>query len=87
MRVLLIEDDEQFLEDVVPSFAEVVGTHGNLTVAKSRDSAIAALNKAASNNEFYDLFVLDLGIPPTDGEGDEDVKHGMAVFDLSVPKI
>ena len=80
MRMLLIEDDEQFLQTVVPRFERIAGAPGNLTVAKSRDSAIEALNHAALNNAFYDVFILDLKIPTIDHGGDGAVEHGRAVF-------
>jgi hypothetical protein len=80
MRVLLIEDIEEFLNVVVPRLESIAGAPENLTVAKSRDSAIKAMNDAALKAEFYDIFILDLSIPPTDHRGVDHVDHGMAVL-------
>jgi DNA-binding NarL/FixJ family response regulator len=80
MRVLLIEDDPVFLEDIVPKLRRTTGSTGILTVAESRDSAIKALNDAALKNEFYDIFILDLKIPTIDRGGDAEIEHGKTVF-------
>jgi CheY-like chemotaxis protein len=74
MHVLLVDDDESFVDAVAPEIEKIVGP-GNLALAKSRDGSITALNAGS-----YDLFVLDLKIPSTDGSLDEAVEHGQAVF-------
>jgi len=80
MRILLIEDDQCFLPGVEPTLKEISGAAENLTIVKSRDSTIAAIDAVTSRNEFYDIFILDLSIPTIDGKADDEVDHGMTVF-------
>ncbi|MCJ2013922.1 phosphotransferase [Methylobacterium sp. J-076] len=74
MRILFVEDDETFLPEIIPRLQLVAHPH-ELVVAKSRDSALTALQDG-----FYDLILLDLKIPTTDGALDEAVEHGQTVF-------
>jgi ActR/RegA family two-component response regulator len=74
MRVLFVDDDETFVAAVAPKLETIVGA-GRLTVAKSLDSAIGALQTGE-----FDFFILDLKIPTVDGGLDEDVAHGQVVF-------
>ncbi|MBB4638928.1 response regulator [Longimicrobium terrae] len=74
MRVLLIEDDQAFasaftnaLQDLEPSI--------DCLHAWSREGAVAALGSSE-----YDTILCDLSIPSTDGALDEDVIHGISVY-------
>ena len=71
VRILLIEDNEAYASDVVYALAEL---GAEVTVAKSRDSALRALEEPA-----FDLIVCDLDIPAADGGLDSDSAHGDAV--------
>lgn len=74
MRILLAEDSPDFSTPVKHELEKIVG-QGNVTVVMSKDSAIKAIT-----NNFYDMFILDLDLPLTDGDIDSDVAHGEAVF-------
>jgi len=72
MKLLIVEDDETsiafFAEELArPPVVQPV-------FAKSRDSAIATLK-----GQTFDLVILDLKIPTTDGSLDAEPTHGLAV--------
>lgn len=72
--VLVVEDDPDFItaiQEVLRGLSPGATVH----VAQSRDAALALL--AAS---FFDIIILDLKIPATDGALDADSQHGFAVF-------
>lgn len=73
MRILLVEDNIGFAEDIVRALMD----RGDCDVvwAKSRDSA----KKQLGENSF-DLMILDRSIPTDDNVLDDDVAHGWAVF-------
>jgi CheY-like chemotaxis protein len=71
MRVLLVEDDPEFV-DVFE--LELTRPLFDLNVALSRSSALVALE------ESYELVICDLNIPSDDHGLDTDVAHGMAVL-------
>lgn len=73
MKILIVEDDESFLAQLEPSLQLINGL--TWTVARSRDSAIAALQAG-----FFDLLVLDLNLPTADQAMDIAIAHGEAVF-------
>jgi CheY-like chemotaxis protein len=77
MRILLVEDDSKFLDAIVPDLEEIAGRE-NLLVAKSRQSAEAALDVG-----FFDLLVLDLTLPSIDGGLDKSADNGAKVFDYA----
>jgi CheY-like chemotaxis protein len=74
MRTLVVEDDEQFANELSKALAGLEGPP-ELTVAQSRDSAYQQLDQ-----NFFDLIILDLKIPTTDGALDAEPEHGRAVF-------
>jgi CheY-like chemotaxis protein len=61
MRILVVEDDQDFVDELLLTLGNLEGPP-HVTVARSRDSAFALLQK-----EFFDLLVLDLKIPTIDG--------------------
>jgi CheY-like chemotaxis protein len=73
LRLLIVEDDENNISLFEAELKAVTST--SLTIARSRDSAIAALSSSS-----YDLVILDLAIPTTDFGADPDENHGMAVW-------
>ncbi len=74
MNVLVVEDDEKFIEAIREIFEKCIG--GPLVdSAQSRYSAEVLLKE-----RFYDLIVLDLRIPSEDGLLDADPQHGRAAF-------
>jgi DNA-binding NarL/FixJ family response regulator len=73
MRLLLVEDDLSFLgslERVLTAIPRI-----ELTIAKSKESAIAAI---VGNT--FDLAVCDLNLPSVDGALDLSFSHGQAVY-------
>jgi DNA-binding NarL/FixJ family response regulator len=75
MRVLLIEDDQAFASAFADALAELEPSIDCLH-AWSREGAVAAL---ASSE--YDIILCDLSIPSADGALDEDVVHGIYVYE------
>jgi CheY-like chemotaxis protein/GNAT superfamily N-acetyltransferase len=73
MRVLFVEDNKTFADTMESSLRKIVGT--SVTVAMSRDSALAALH-----DHFFDIIVLDLAIPTQDDALDNAPEHGQTVF-------
>ncbi|MET3525480.1 response regulator [Phenylobacterium koreense] len=73
MRILIVEDDESFLEQLEPSLQPVAGL--TWTIARSRDAALEALRAG-----FFDAIVLDLNLPTVDRAMDIAIAHGEAVF-------
>lgn len=73
MKLLIVEDDENWLAELCPSLDGIQGVE--YLLARSRDSALQALGEG-----FFDAIVLDLKLPTTDYAGDEAVPHGEAVF-------
>lgn len=72
--VLIVEDDPEFIgaiQEVLRGMSPGV----TVQVAQSRDAAMALLVA-----EFFDIIILDLKIPTTDGALDADSQHGFAVF-------
>lgn len=74
MRVLVVEDQEEWVE-AITRVAEKLQPQPVLTFAESRDAARTQIDEA-----FFDLIVLDLKIPTSDGALDEDPTHGLATF-------
>lgn len=74
VKILLVEDDPSFLEIVAPIICEF-GVDISLSVARSRDSAIAMLTE-----NIFDLVILDLKIPIIDDALDADAEHGRYVL-------
>ncbi|MCC6070476.1 phosphotransferase [Massilia sp. GCM10020059] len=74
MKILVIDDEDQFAGELISELGEIVGS-GNVMRAASRDSAERMIRE-----QFFDLFIVDLKIPPTDDSIDANVSHGEAVF-------
>jgi CheY-like chemotaxis protein len=74
MKLLLIEDDKSFIEALRPALTKIVDPN-DLTIAHSRDSALAILSASK-----FDLIVVDQMIPPEDGSVDVHLDHGRLVF-------
>lgn len=73
-HVLVVEDEEAFVEAIQQVLRDLSpGSH--VKVARSRDSAFALLEV-----DFFDIIILDLKIPTSDGLLDTDPQHGFAVF-------
>lgn len=72
--VLIVEDEAPVAETIRRALFSLTGGI-NIKVASSRDSAISLLD-----TEFFDLIILDLNIPTSDGVLDADPQHGLAVF-------
>jgi CheY-like chemotaxis protein len=73
VRVLVVEDDQDFLATILEALrGEVPGIE--LLTARSRDSALLQLPAGP-----FDLVICDLKIPTQDGALDEDLQHGLAV--------
>lgn len=73
MHVLFVEDNKTFADTMESSLRKLAGV--DVTLAMSRDSALAALG-----NRFFDIIVLDLAIPTEDDALDIAPEHGQAVF-------
>jgi CheY-like chemotaxis protein len=72
MKLLIVEDDE---DNVAFFQAELNKTPAiRTTFARSRDGALALIE-----TETFELIILDLKIPTTDGNLDSDYLHGLAV--------
>jgi CheY-like chemotaxis protein len=74
MRVLVVEDDQDFVDELLLTLDRLPGPP-EVTVSRSRDSAYALLQ-----SDFFDLVILDLKIPTVDSALDADAAHGRAVF-------
>ena len=74
MRVLFVEDDENFIAGALPLIKDALGT-AEVIVCRSKNSAIGHLE-----SELFDFLLLDLKIPVDDGGLDVAVAHGNAVF-------
>lgn len=74
LHVLIVEDDDDFVEELRETIASLPGT-ANIRVAGSRDAAFGMLEEG-----FLDLVILDLKIPTVSGALDADPEHGHAVF-------
>ena len=82
MKILIIEDDSDFVTALVEIVSEIQ-VDKSLKIVKSRDSALKTISE-----DFFDLILLDLKIPTSDESLDEEPAHGHAVFSkirLQVP--
>ena len=75
LRVLVIEDDDDFVEELHAIIEALPGT-SDVLVAGSRNEAYGMLEDAC-----LDLVILDLTIPTVTRALDADPRHGHAVFD------
>src|SRR5438552_8653203 len=74
MRTLLVEDDEEFVKELLQVLGDLDGPP-DVTVVQSRNRAYQQLE-----GNFFDLIILDLKIPTTDSALDASPDHGRAVF-------
>jgi CheY-like chemotaxis protein len=74
MQILVVEDNADFLVDLVPALSALPGAP-DIKVAVSRNAALEMIEQ-----DFFDLIVLDLTIPTIDGALDAAIEHGNAVF-------
>ena len=75
MRVLIVEDDQAFVDELRRTLNGLTHAPNLISVAQSRDSAYAQLER-----DFFDLLILDLRIPTVEGALDAAPSHGLAVF-------
>jgi len=73
-RVLIVEDEEDFVQELMASISEVAG-NVDIIVARCRDDACQLLGE-----QFFDFAILDLNIPTQDGALDISPDHGKYVF-------
>ncbi len=74
LHVLIVEDDEDFVEELREIISGLPGD-SDIRGAASRDEAYGMLEDG-----FLDLVILDLKIPTVSGALDADPEHGHAVF-------
>lgn len=74
MKLLLVEDNKSYAETLIEQISRIE-ENIDIFLAESRDSALSFLNEV-----FFDLVILDLEIPTTDGSFDLEVEHGHQVF-------
>lgn len=74
MRILVVEDDAEFSQEVLAIVAGMPGTP-EAVLARSRDRATALLD-----TEYFDLLILDLTIPAAEENNDGSALHGDHVF-------
>ncbi|WP_322097615.1 phosphotransferase [Pelagibius sp. Alg239-R121] len=73
-QVLIVEDDEDFVQELMASITRV-SANVDITVARCRERACQFLDE-----RFFDFAILDLSIPTQDGGLDGDPDHGKFVF-------
>lgn len=73
-HVLIVEDEDAFV-GTIQRVLQDLSPASRYKVARSRDSAFELLD-----SDFFDIVILDLKIPTTDGLLDTDPQHGFAVF-------
>jgi CheY-like chemotaxis protein len=74
MKVLLIDDDQSFVRSFLEALHEIEPAILCSTAA-SKSGAAKMLDRAE-----FDLILCDLSLPSIDGALDEDVLHGVAVY-------
>lgn len=72
MKLLIVEDNQEFVEALLETFAK---SGAQCTLAGTRDAALGKVR-----DEFFDLIILDLNIPTKDGALDGNPAHGHSVF-------
>lgn len=75
VKILIVEDEEDFFENVQKVIDEN-GLNCEVTWARSKETAISEAQR-----QFFDLTILDQKIPTVDGALDAHVDHGRAVWD------
>jgi CheY-like chemotaxis protein len=74
MKILLVEDDAEYV-DAIKQDMSSLNAHCDFVFARSRDAAYREIEA-----HFFDLLVLDLKLPTTEGAGDAQPEHGHSVF-------
>ncbi|OOO28801.1 hypothetical protein BS627_01180 [Agrobacterium salinitolerans] len=74
MKILFVEDNNTFANDLQPSLADL----DNVSLIDRFIYATDAIDAAKKN--LYDIVILDLAIPYTKGDEKEEKEHGQAVF-------
>ena len=74
MKILLVEDNRSYAETLKERILSL-STPSSVFLAESRDAAVAFLK-----SDFFDIIILDLQIPTTDGAFDLEYVHGQQVF-------
>lgn len=74
MKILLVEDHQSYAETLTQRILSI-SPLVNVVLAKSRDSAVSLIQA-----DFFDIIILDLQIPTTDGAFDIERVHGQNVF-------
>lgn len=72
--VLVVEDDLNFI-GAIKEVLKDLSPGANVRVAHSRDEALTLLAES-----FFDIIILDLSIPTTEGALDANSQHGFSVF-------
>ncbi|MFP3559277.1 response regulator [Paraburkholderia sp. SIMBA_049] len=72
MKVLIVEDDQDFTDELRETLE---GEGAQCTFAANKEAALMKIR-----DEFFDLILLDLNIPTSDGALDGDPVHGHSVF-------
>jgi DNA-binding NarL/FixJ family response regulator len=75
MRLLVVEDNESFLEDLLPALRVVPNLE--IRVARSLEAAETEIR-----DTFFDAVILDLTLPTKDGLLDLSPSHGEQIFSL-----
>lgn len=75
MKLLIVEDDPNVVDALSDDLKDILEP-GELTICRSRDTALAAISHG-----IFDYAVLDLKIPTADDKLDAEVDHGRAVYD------
>ncbi|WP_435769895.1 response regulator [Nocardioides sp. SYSU DS0651] len=73
MKILLVEDEERSVRDAMESIEREV-PDAEVTVAGSRDDALAALDRGD-----FDLILCDIRLPPHGDSADIQEVHGLSV--------
>jgi CheY-like chemotaxis protein len=74
MRILLVENEITSI-DTFNEELELAGIAADVSIARSRDSALSLLAESE-----FDVVLCDLRIPSTDGALDEEDEHGILVL-------
>lgn len=73
INILIVEDEQDYIDEIIGMINEIVA-HSNCDIAKNKDEALQAIK-----SNFYDLILLDLRIPSSDGT-ETDSAHGYQVL-------
>jgi CheY-like chemotaxis protein len=80
MRILLVEDHKTIGPEMVKTLTGMPNVK-DVQLARSKVMGVQALD-----DSFFDLLILDLGLPLTDDGPDEAVEHGQDLFAIAQEK-